>query len=75
MALALVFFSGTLFALGLGVSGMTQLEKVSSFLNFLDTETRVLSSECWVVVLRTLWCTPRYSDAPPCLSFLRVSCV
>ena len=33
MALALVFFSGTLFALGLGVSGMTQPEKVSSFLN------------------------------------------
>ena len=33
MALALVFFSGTLFALGLGISGMTQPEKVSSFLN------------------------------------------
>ena len=33
MALALVFLSGALFALGLGVSGMTQPEKVSSFLN------------------------------------------
>ena len=33
MALALVFLSGTLFALGLGVSGMTQPEKISSFLN------------------------------------------
>ena len=33
MALALVFLSGVLFALGLGVSGMTQPEKVSSFLN------------------------------------------
>ena len=33
MALALVFFSGVLFSLGLGVSGMTQPEKVSSFLN------------------------------------------
>ena len=33
MLLALVFLSGTLFALGLGVSGMTQPEKVSSFLN------------------------------------------
>ena len=33
MALALVFLSGVLFSLGLGVSGMTQPEKVSSFLN------------------------------------------
>ena len=33
MALALVFLSGTLFALGLGVSGMTQPAKISSFLN------------------------------------------
>ena len=33
MALVLVFLSGILFALGLGVSGMTQPEKVSSFLN------------------------------------------
>ena len=33
MALALVFISGVLFSLGLGVSGMTQPEKVSSFLN------------------------------------------
>ena len=33
MALALVFLSGVLFALGLGVSGMTQPEKISSFLN------------------------------------------
>ena len=33
MALTLVFLSGVLFSLGLGVSGMTQPEKVSSFLN------------------------------------------
>jgi hypothetical protein len=33
MALVLVFLSGVLFALGLGISGMTQPEKVSSFLN------------------------------------------
>ena len=33
MLLALMFFSVALFALGLGVSGMTQPEKVSSFLN------------------------------------------
>ena len=33
MALALVFLSGTLFARGRGVSGMTQPAKVSSFLN------------------------------------------
>ena len=33
MVLVLVLLSGVLFALGLGVSGMTQPEKVSSFLN------------------------------------------
>ena len=33
MALILVFISGFLFAAGLGISGMTQPEKVSSFLN------------------------------------------
>ena len=33
MALGLVFLSGVLFAFGLGLSGMTQPEKVSSFLN------------------------------------------
>ena len=35
MALALVFVSGLLFAVGLGISGMTQPEKVSSFLNVM----------------------------------------
>ena len=36
MALALVFVSGLLFAVGLGISGMTQPEKVSSFLNVMN---------------------------------------
>ena len=35
MALILVFISGFLFATGLGISGMTQPEKVSSFLNVM----------------------------------------
>jgi len=33
MALVMIFISGVVFALGLGVSGMTQPEKVTSFLN------------------------------------------
>ena len=33
MSLLTIFFSGVLFALGLGISGMTQPEKVVSFLN------------------------------------------
>ena len=36
MPLALVFVSGLLFAVGLGISGMTQPEKVSSFLNVMN---------------------------------------
>ena len=36
MALAHVFVSGLLFAVGLGISGMTQPEKVSSFLNVMN---------------------------------------
>ena len=35
MTLVLVFISGFLFATGLGISGMTQPEKVSSFLNVM----------------------------------------
>ena len=33
MALVMIFLSGVVFAVGLGVSGMTQPEKVTSFLN------------------------------------------
>ena len=36
MPLALVFVSGLLFAVGLGISGMTQPEKVSAFLNVMN---------------------------------------
>ena len=33
MGLLMIFLSGVLFALGLGISGMTQPEKIVSFLN------------------------------------------
>lgn len=43
MGLLTIFLSGILFALGLGISGMTQLEKVVSFLNVVgDWDTSLI---------------------------------